>query len=106
MVYEEPDGSLLTSIRQTWWLAVPTVLDADNGAIAMIYRRLLEWPDERVMAEIVKTGRHKGEFHAAVGVELANYAKQSDGILLTFHPRISSEPFIKMAILGAVLTRC
>jgi hypothetical protein len=105
VVYEEPDGSLLATVRRTWWLTESTVVDADNDPVALVCRRQLEWPDERVMAEIVTLDRNRGEFHAAVGVELANWSTQGDCLLLTFHPRVAYEPLVKMAILAAVLMR-
>jgi hypothetical protein len=106
IIHEEPDGSLLATVRRTWWLAAATVLDADEDIIALIRRRRIAWPDGRIMAAMVFRSRGKGEFRAPAGVELANWSAQADGMRLSFHPRIAEEPLMKMAILGAVLIRC
>src|SRR5437870_3041662 len=41
VIYEEPDGSLLASVRRTWWLGVPNVMDADQDTVAAIRHRRL-----------------------------------------------------------------
>lgn len=102
-VLEEPDGSLLTSVEQSWWLAEPRILDAERNLVATLHQRCLYWPDGRMLAQLRMLQDGHGAFLNLAGGEIGIWQTQPDGTRLTYSPAVASEPLMKMALLGAIL---
>jgi hypothetical protein len=103
-VCETPDGSLLCVIQREWWWSEYRLFDSENQLIANIRRRVIVWPDQRLLASLEKTtAPDQWCFQNDQGIELAMLAHTGQQRRLTFHPRIGTEPFIKMALLAATL---
>lgn len=103
-VCEAPDNSLLCIAQRTWWFGESCVLDAEQNVIAIVRRKRILRSDGRLLAYCAHSGiAHEMILRLPTGVELASVNCQGEQKRLAFHPRIASEPLVKMALLGAVL---
>jgi hypothetical protein len=104
-VLETEDDSLLMTLWRPWGLARTwEVLDAEERRVGILFRNvLLDSYGRRLALAHHQNDRH-GRFCDVQGNELAAFARQESGVLLTFHPNLEGNPFTRMIMLGAILS--
>jgi hypothetical protein len=104
-VYETPDGSLVFALRRGWgWLAGWHILDAEERHIGTLRgRALLDGFGHFLGAVEAPDGKGRGRFLAQQGRELGHYAREPEGMRVTFAAALEGNPFARMLLLGAVL---
>jgi hypothetical protein len=104
-IYETDDESLLCTIRAPWWLAwASEVYDAEERRVAIVRGAEILDGLGRLIATIqMDTRGGPGKFLARDGMVLAEWVCSGDEVLLQFSAAVASQPFAKMALLGAFL---
>jgi hypothetical protein len=103
--YEEPDASLLFTARRIRWVwPVIVVAEADGNLVARIHGPKVTSPSHRFLAQRgpSATGR-VGSFVTRSGAELIRWEPDGAGTVVHFIADVRREPFVKMALLAAVL---
>jgi hypothetical protein len=106
-VREAVDEPLLCTLRRYWsWGPVWQVREADGHRVAMISRREIRNRADRRLAVFHEfPDRDEWEMQGQDGRPLAVVRRSDEGDVLSFAPLVEGNPFVKMALLGAALTR-
>jgi len=97
-----PDESLLLQVRRAGWFSVAHVIaDADGKCIGVVDRQVIQ-----VALRVFRaTGGHSsGAITEGRGGVVAKWQPERTGTRLEFGDLLRHEPFVKMAILGALLS--
>ena len=105
--HEAPDASLVFTLRRSWgWPSKWQVLDADEHLVGTLHGRAIMDGLGNLLAVIeAPDPQGNGRLLAVNGHELASFALADDMTQVTFAPEVGGNPFAKMMLLGAVLTR-
>jgi hypothetical protein len=105
-VFEETDASLLFTARRIHWLwPVVVVSEADGNLVARIHGPMVTSPSHRFLAQRSPAGTGRaGTFVSRSGAELIRWEAEGVGTVVHFIADVRHEPFVKMALLAAVLT--
>jgi hypothetical protein len=104
-VHEADDEPLVFSLRQLWAFAPSwEVCDADGHRVGLVRRGWVLDRFGQCLAWVDETHPDRLRFHGRDGRELARITGSGDDRELTFGDELRGEPFIKMALLAAVLS--
>jgi hypothetical protein len=106
-VCETEDDSLLCTIRAPWLLAWATeIYDAEDRRVASVRGgEILDGLGRLVAVVQGDEAGTRGTFVARDGAKLADWQASGEEILLQFSELVAPQPFVKMALLGALLSR-
>jgi hypothetical protein len=106
-VRESGDEPLLCTLRRYWnWGPVWQVREADGHRVALISRREIRNRADRRLAVLHEfPQRDELEMQGQDGRPLAVLRHGEEGDVLSFAAVVEGNPFVKMALLGAALTR-
>jgi hypothetical protein len=104
-VHETDDEPLVFIVRRLWALTPSwEVCDADGNRVALLRR---DWVWDRYgdcLAWLDRGAADGCRFHGRDGRELAYLSWASEDLRLEFGAELGDEPFVKMALLAAVLS--
>jgi hypothetical protein len=105
-VYESDDASLLFRIYPPWLFSWTwDVFDAEQRHIGIIFRGMLfDTSGERFGLLSLSSAGDRGKFVNGSGVDLAAFELRDDDIYLHFRRSVEGQPFVRMILLGAVLS--
>jgi hypothetical protein len=104
-VVEEPDESLVFSLRRGWaWLGCWDLYDADDRLVGSIRGRTVQDGCGYLLAAIEEPDAGgRGRFLSAEGRVLGQYEMQSAETKIDFAPQLEGNPFARMLLLGCLL---
>ncbi len=94
-VLETEDNSLVMTLCRPWGL---------ERRVGILFRNVLLDGYGRRVAVAKHQNNHRGSFCDPHEAELATFALQESGLVLTFRPALEGNPFTRMILLGAVLS--
>jgi hypothetical protein len=107
VIHEAPDASLVFTLRRSWgWPSNWQVLDADEHLVGTLHGRAIMDGLGNLLAVIeAPDPQGRGRLLAVNGQELASFALDGETTRVIFTGDVDGNPFAKMMLLGAVLTR-
>jgi len=105
-ICEVPDGSLLCALQRDWRWSDERLFDSENQLVARIRGSHVFWANEQLLARLERSSA-PGQWRILndQNTDIAMLACTGEQQRLTFHPRITDEPFIKMALLALIVCR-
>jgi hypothetical protein len=104
-VFETDDASHLMSLTRSWTMfRIWDVLDAEDRHVGSIYPRSVNADHGGALGYLDAVNNEHGRILDPANQVLATFAKLGTAIEVTFAPESAANPFLRMLLLGCILT--
>jgi hypothetical protein len=104
-VYETDDASHLMSLARSWsMLRIWEIDDADNRHVGSVYTKSIVSSEGDQLGYVDRESSEHGRLLDRAGQVLLRYRMRANQTELTFTPEPTGNPFLRMLMLGCVLT--